>query len=215
MSDKTTRQQKQQEKQKKHEKGRRLAARVSQLVHRYFIFVTKSFGFTITFAVVDILTKWWFISNLPHYRGYVMEVSSFLNFVFSWNYGISFGLFSRYSETANYLFIVIGVLLCIYLLYKQMQSITYRMFMSYSMIIGGAAGNLYHRIFYGAVFDFIDFHYKNWHYPAFNLADSFILIGIIMLIIELRNYDKYLEKIQREIAEERKKERQKPRAEES
>ncbi len=195
------------QKEEKHQRGRELAARFSQLVKRYYIFVTKSLAFSAGFAAIDIVTKWWFVSNLPDYPGYIMEVTWFLNFVFVWNYGISFGLFSEYSDTAGDLFIIFAGILCVFLFYKQMQSITYRMFLSYSMIIGGACGNIYDRYYYGAVFDFIDFHYKNWHYPAFNFADSFILIGLIILVIELRNYEKQIQKLREEIIQKRRQQR--------
>ena len=57
------------------------------------------------------------------------------------------------------------------------------------MIIGGAIGNLVDRVIFGKVFDFIDFHILDWHYPAFNLADSFIVISVMLILIsELRSY---------------------------
>ena len=108
--------------------------------------------------------------------------SKFLNINLVWNEGIAFGLFSFNQERYyNYLtiFIFIIVLFILYLLFKE------KGFKKYSllMIFGGAIGNLYDRIFYKAVPDFIDLHIGNFHWFIFNVSDIFITTGVILMII--------------------------------
>ena len=120
--------------------------------------------------------------------------SKFLNVYLIWNEGIAFGLFS-FNENNLYHFLTVAILIIICL-------ITYMLFTSsglkkYSLlfILGGAIGNVFDRIIYKAVPDFIDFHVGNFHWFIFNFADIFITIGVIfMIFIELfdnkKNHDK-------------------------
>ena len=100
-----------------------------------------------------------------------------------WNTGIGFGLLSLdvswiYHSISLVIFIIIGIL--IYLVF--ISSIKDKILISF--IIGGGLGNLYDRISYYAVPDFIDIHYKNFHWFTFNLADIFISIGIIAILLK-------------------------------
>ena len=100
-----------------------------------------------------------------------------------WNTGIGFGLFSSnstliYNSITLLIGLIIFILLFIAIDSKKLDKIIY------STIIGGATGNLYDRLLYNAVPDFIDLHYKNFHWFTFNLADIFITIGIIFFIMK-------------------------------
>ena len=109
-------------------------------------------------------------------------LNDFLNFDLIWNTGIGFGLLK--SNTAlfyNLISTLIGLVVII-LFFLALRSKSFDKII-YSIIIGGALGNFYDRVFYNAVPDFIDIHYRNFHWFTFNIADIFITVGIIALII--------------------------------
>ena len=113
--------------------------------------------------------------------------SNFLNIYLIWNEGIAFGLFS-FNEKIFYNILTIIILIIILIIF--IMTIKSDGFKKYSllMILGGALGNVFDRLYYKAVPDFIDFHIGNFHWFIFNVADIFITIGIIfMVIIELFN----------------------------
>lgn len=106
-------------------------------------------------------------------------VTPFLNLVHAWNKGIAFGLFN--TASSNFIFICLTGLIILALtvmLVREQEKIRY---IPYALILGGACGNLIDRLRYKAVFDFIDLHIANFHWPAFNFADAFICIGGIMV----------------------------------
>ena len=113
--------------------------------------------------------------------------SNFLNIYLIWNEGIAFGLFS-FNEKIFYNLLTIIILIIILIIF--IMTIKSDGFKKYSllMILAGALGNVFDRLYYKAVPDFIDFHIGNFHWFIFNVADIFITIGIIfMVIIELFN----------------------------
>ena len=106
----------------------------------------------------------------------------FLNFFLIWNTGIGFGIASFESNIFYYILTIIIVvvnLVLIFLLFRAKNIYVYLL----ALIIGGSLGNLFDRIYYYAVPDFIDFHIGNFHWFIFNVADIFITVGIIGLII--------------------------------
>ena len=110
-------------------------------------------------------------------------INQFLNFHLIWNTGIGFGFLSSeinlYYNLVTFLIIIINIII-LYLIFK---SNNFNLFFLL-MILGGSFGNLFDRIYYKAVPDFIDIHYNNFHWFIFNIADIFITIGIIMIIIK-------------------------------
>lgn len=112
-----------------------------------------------------------------------IEVFSFFNLVKVLNHGVSFGMFSS-LESAQIIFsvivFVITIILLIWLYRNEKMHLTFAL----AFIIGGALGNLYDRIKNAAVADFLDFHIASYHWPAFNLADSFVFIGVAILLID-------------------------------
>ena len=121
-------------------------------------------------------------------------INSFFNLFLVWNKGIGFGLFS-FDQNHIYngitLFIFIINLIIVYLIYKEKTPKTY----FFAIILGGSCGNLFDRYYYSAVPDFIDLNYKGYHWFIFNVADIFITLGIICLILaELLNYKKQNDK---------------------
>merc|ERR1711991_1072143 len=111
-----------------------------------------------------------------------MGSSKFLNIRLIWNEGIAFGLFSFGEKT---LYNILTIIILIIILVIGFMIIKSEGFKKYSllMILAGGLGNVFDRIFYKAVPDFIDFHVGNFHWFIFNVADIFITIGIIFLII--------------------------------
>lgn len=113
----------------------------------------------------------------------IYYVNEYINFNLVWNTGIGFGFLSSSSNIFyNSITFAIGLLI-IFLVYLIIKSEFIDRIL-FSLIVGGALGNFYDRIAYAAVPDFIDFHYQNFHWFTFNIADIFISIGIIMLIIK-------------------------------
>ncbi len=117
------------------------------------------------------------------YQENTFFLNDFLNIDLIWNTGIGFGLFSSnstliYNSITLLIGLIIFILLFIAIGSKKLDKIIY------STIIGGATGNLYDRLLYNAVPDFIDLHYKNFHWFTFNFADIFITIGIIFFIMK-------------------------------
>ena len=108
-------------------------------------------------------------------------VTSFLNFNLLWNDGIAFGLFQfKESIFYNFITILIFIVLCIVAWLASKSDGLEKI--CYLIIIGGGLGNIFDRLYYGSVIDFIDLNYKNFHWFIFNVADIFITIGVLILI---------------------------------
>ena len=138
--------------------------------------------FVVAIFLVDRLTKIYILNLSEGGTEVDFYIFSFLNIYLVWNSGIGFGLFSvepnLFYHFITFLIIVINFIL-IYLLIK---SSTKKSFL-FALILGGSLGNMYDRLYYFAVPDFIDFHLGDFHWFIFNVADIFITIGIIGLII--------------------------------
>ena len=112
-----------------------------------------------------------------------MEITSFLNLVLVQNKGISFGLFSRYEVGWLISILTIGIVVVLFIWMRKLERAI--LALPFSLIIGGAIGNLIDRLNYGFVVDFIDFHFFGWHWPAFNIADACITIGVVLLAADM------------------------------
>ena len=140
--------------------------------------------------LLDRLSKI-YILNIAEEIGQVdININSFLNFYLIWNTGIGFGLFS-FDQSLIYNFITIIIviinLIIIYLIYKSEDIRQYFLI----ILLGGSLGNLFDRLYFSAVPDFIDLNFRGYHWFIFNVYDIFISIGIICLIfVELMNYKK-------------------------
>ena len=139
---------------------------------------------TIIFSIfiLDRLTKLYVIYLDKINSSSEIFSSKFLNIYLIWNEGIAFGLFS-FNENNLYNFLTLFILIIIFvILYMTSKTSGFKKY-SLLMILGGALGNVFDRIIYKAVPDFIDFHIGNFHWFIFNFADIFITIGVIFLII--------------------------------
>ncbi len=132
--------------------------------------------------ILDRLTKIYVIYLDKLNTGSEIFSSKFLNIYLIWNEGIAFGLFSL-NEHNLYNFLTLFILIIIFvILYMISRSSGFKKY-SLIMIFGGALGNVFDRINYKAVPDFIDFHIGNFHWFIFNLADVFISLGVIFMIM--------------------------------
>ena len=147
----------------------------------------KHFWILITFSIfiLDRITKTLVLNYL------IMEepvsILPILNLFFTFNTGAAFSFLNKAGGWQEWLFIgialAVSILLIIWLF--KIDTKQYLLKISLALILGGTLGNLYDRIIYHKVIDFIDFYFRRWHYPVFNIADCVICIGAIMLLIDL------------------------------
>ena len=122
-------------------------------------------------------------------------LTSYLNFYLIWNKGIAFGLFSYNDSIVYNVMTLIIIIITIIILVMIIKSEGFKKCLLL-FVFGGSLGNIYDRIYYSAVPDFIDFHINNFHWFVFNVADIFITIGIIgLILVETFNNNKHNEKI--------------------
>ena len=129
----------------------------------------------------DRITKLYLLNLQENGTDIDFYVNSFLNFYLVWNTGIGFGLVSMeasiYYHVLTLVIIIVNIAL-VYFLIKSKGIYSYL----FAIIIGGSLGNLFDRIYYYAVPDFIDLHFGNFHWFIFNVADIFITLGVIFMI---------------------------------
>ena len=130
---------------------------------------------------LDRVSKIYIINLAELENSLEIYINSYLNLYLIWNKGIAFGLFS-FDESFVYNFITILILvILLIILILIFKSETHKSYF-YTIILGGALGNLFDRFYYSAVPDFIDLHINNFHWFIFNIADIFITLGVICLI---------------------------------
>ena len=140
----------------------------------------------LSIAVVglDQLTKWAALEHLADRMP--VAVTPFLNLTLVYNRGAAFGFLSDAGGWQNLFFIVVAVVasgVIAYLLIRRPPD-NRLVGIGLALILGGAVGNLIDRLFHGHVVDFIDVYYREWHWPAFNVADSAITIGAALLVLD-------------------------------
>ncbi|NKB19775.1 MAG: signal peptidase II [Alphaproteobacteria bacterium] len=131
----------------------------------------------------DQLSKWW-ILNVTMVPPRIIPVTSFFDLVLVHNRGASFGIFSDAPGWASVALIVFAIIISIALAIWMWRVKEMLLAVALALVIGGAIGNVIDRIRFGAVVDFLDFHVSGWHWPAFNVADAGITIGVILLILD-------------------------------
>ena len=138
--------------------------------------------------ILDRLTKFYIIYLDKINNGTEIFSSKFLNIYLIWNEGIAFGLLS-FNEKNLYNFLTLFILIIILIIFYMINKSSGLKKYSLLMILGGAFGNVYDRIIFKAVPDFIDFHVGNFHWFIFNVSDIFISVGVILMVI-LELFDK-------------------------
>ena len=139
---------------------------------------------------LDRISKFYVISQSEKNLSYDLFKSKFLNINLVWNEGIAFGLLSFNKDYLYNLLTILIIFLIIIIFFMILKSKGLKKY-SLLMVLGGALGNLYDRIYFKAVPDFIDFHIGNFHWFIFNVSDIFISLGVLLLIfLELVNNKK-------------------------
>ena len=139
---------------------------------------------------LDRISKFYVISQSEKNLSNDLFTSKFLNISLIWNEGIAFGLLS-FDESHFYNFLTVLIIIVIIVIFFMILKSEGLKKYSFLMVLGGALGNLYDRIFFKAVPDFIDFHIGNFHWFIFNVSDIFISLGVLFLItLELINRKK-------------------------
>ena len=134
-------------------------------------------------VVLDFISKQWIFNHLD--LGSVLVITSFLNIVHFQNTGAAFSFLSEASGWQRYFFMGISfaaIIMIIRLIHQRLKQPS--LCLALTFILGGAIGNLCDRSYYGFVIDFIYVHYDVYYWPAFNVADSFISIGIALILYD-------------------------------
>ena len=153
------------------------------LIHDSALFI-RGIGIIIGVICADLLSKSLIMDMLRSVPHKSIELTSFLNLTEVWNYGISFGLFRADGMMGLWGLRIVTVGILCFLLYLHAQAKSKLESYALALIIGGAIGNIHDRFVYGAVYDFIDVHFIGWHFWTFNIADSAITIGAILLFVD-------------------------------
>ncbi|MES2414654.1 MAG: signal peptidase II [Pseudomonadota bacterium] len=140
-------------------------------------------GLALLLLIADQFTK---VLILGYYRlGDATYITSFFNIVRVHNAGAAFSFLASESGWQRWLFTAIGIGAAIFIIWMLRSHAGQKLFsFALACILGGAIGNVVDRSLHGYVVDFLDFHYRTWHFPAFNIADSAITIGAICLILD-------------------------------
>ena len=133
--------------------------------------------------VADQFTKWIILERVmvpPR----IIPVTDFFNLVLVWNRGVSFGLFSDGDPSQRWILIGVALAVTTALTVWLWRADRWPVALALGLVIGGALGNVIDRLRFGAVADFLDFHVAGFHWPAFNLADSAITMGVVLLVLD-------------------------------
>ena len=143
--------------------------------------------------ILDQISKWWVIEKVmrpegvtetPFYSPQAIEILPFLHLVMAWNRGVSFGIFNNDGPWNALLLSILALVISACLIYWMRKADGLWMKLSLGLIVGGALGNVIDRVRFGAVADFVFFHVGSFEWPAFNLADSAISVGAVLLLAQ-------------------------------
>jgi signal peptidase II len=163
--------------------------------------VPSALAIAIFVILADQLNKWWTITRTfgtssADFFSWLMasgeqivhpavQVLPSFNLVMVWNKGISFGMLQQQNNLMPTLLSVMALLIAGGFLFWVRQSTTKCITLATGLIVGGALGNVWDRVRFGAVADFYDVYIGSWHWPAFNIADSAISIGVVLFLIKM------------------------------
>ena len=148
------------------------------------------FGIILFIFLADRISKLYILSIIENFGNVDININSYINFILVWNSGVGFGLLSFDQSNIYNIITILIIFINLFIVYLIIKSKDFRVYF-FLIILGGSLGNLFDRIYYSAVPDFIDISYNDYHWFIFNVADIFISLGIICLIfVELLNYKK-------------------------
>ena len=133
-------------------------------------------------AVSDQTSKWWIVDVVMQPPKFI-PVTDFFNLVLAYNRGVSFGMLNMQSEIGPWILAAVSLAITFGLLVWMWRANKKLTVVALSLIIGGAVGNVIDRLIYGAVVDFISLHAKGFSWYIFNIADIFIVLGVILFIL--------------------------------
>ncbi len=131
---------------------------------------------------LDQVTKWLALRELEQFER--LSITPFFNLVLVWNRGVSFGMFAGSGDAGRWLLVALALVITIFLIVWLLRETRLIARLALWSIMAGALGNLVDRVRFGAVVDFLDFHAWGYHWPAFNVADSAIVVGAGLLLLE-------------------------------
>ena len=138
--------------------------------------------FALSAFIIDRLNKWWFLDVFDIESKGVVKVLPIFDVVMVWNRGVSFGFLSASDDFGRWALVVLNLIIVAVLIYWLKSAKNILLSGAIGLVIGGAFGNIYDRVKFGAVADFFQFHWESWYFAVFNVADSFIFIGAVLLI---------------------------------
>ena len=141
----------------------------------------------IAIVLLDQVTKWFVDRTMPLYHS-ILVIDKFFNLTYIRNTGAAFGILAGSAAAFRLPFLMIFSLLAIGFIIVMLRRLPERetgLISALAFILGGAIGNLIDRFAYGEVIDFLDFYWANYHWPAFNIADSFITVGVTITVYYL------------------------------
>jgi signal peptidase II len=134
-------------------------------------------------VILDLISKQWIFNHLDF--GSALVITPFFNIVHFQNTGAAFSFLSESSGWQRYFFIVVSMIAIVIIIRLMRERLKQPLLcLALAFILGGAIGNLCDRSFYGFVIDFIYVHYEAYYWPAFNVADSFISIGVALILYD-------------------------------
>ncbi len=143
------------------------------------------FSVALVIVIADQITKIWVDTDMTLYQS-IPVIDGFFSLTYVRNTGAAFSMFADMSEAYRIPFFlavaviaVVGILYFVYSTPKSQKLVL----LACGFVLGGALGNLIDRVAYGSVIDFLDVYWGDWHWPAFNVADSFITIGVALLLL--------------------------------
>ncbi|WP_430395480.1 signal peptidase II [Ferrovibrio sp.] len=134
-------------------------------------------------VISDQLSKPFLLDLMEKNPGGI-EVTPFFNLVMVWNRGVSFGMFSGAGDERRWILIAAAAAVTVWLLIWLWRGPARLVTVALGLVVGGALGNIGDRLRFGAVADFFDFHAFGWHWPAFNIADCAIVVGVCLLLLD-------------------------------
>jgi len=148
-------------------------------------------GWLAAIVILDQLTKFIVDRSMPLHHS-IPIIDGFFNLTYVRNTGAAFGIFSGSAELFRRPFLIVMSILAslfIVTMMKRLAETETGLITGLSFILGGAIGNLIDRVFYGEVIDFLDVYWRDYHWPAFNVADSFITIGVGIMLFFLYKHE--------------------------
>ena len=140
-----------------------------------------NFFLIVVFFSIDRLSKIAIINSFEKHGNNDIFLTEFLSLSLIWNDGIAFGLFSFDQKVYYNLVTALIIFITLIIFWMVLSTKSYEK-LAFTMVLGGSLGNIFDRIYYSSVPDFIDIHFKNFHWFIFNVADIFITLGVILLI---------------------------------